>query len=246
MTVLDAFVLGSITALATGLGAIPVYAFDNGRSGLGFLWGMAAGLMAAISVLDLLLPALGSPVPLAAGGVAGVVFVLVAARLLDDHHGDGHAHHIGASPVSALSLLMFLVFTVHSAPEGVGIGSALKEGTVTGLIVVFAIAVHNIPEGTAVSVGLRADGVGLGHAALYAIVTSLPQPLLAPLVFAVAVGPLIPAGMAFAGGAMLALVVTEMSPQGLEQDRVGFGLGTALGVALAVLLNLVLPVPVGV
>lgn len=247
MNVLDAAGLGLLTALATGVGVLPVYLFTVGERGLGFLWGVSAGLMAAISVLDLIVPAIGTPTPLVVGALAGVGFVLVASKLLhahnDAHEAHGHVHRIGQDPISGLTLLMFLVFTVHSAPEGVGIGSALQAGTITGLIVVLAIAIHNVPEGTAVGVGLRSDGVPLGRAALYAIVTSLPQPLLAPLVFVVAVGPFLPAGMGFAGGAMLALVAQEVVPEGLAEDRGAFIIGAEVGLAVGLVLNIVLPVP---
>lgn len=291
--VLQATGLGLVTALATGLGVFPVYWMGVGARGIGFLWGTSAGVMAAISVLDLLLPSVDELVPLAIGVIAGVLFVLLAADRLharghardhdpddghgdehtDDHsdeqseehsgdHGDGHEHdeghvqdeghvhddrhQLGASRISSLSLLVFLVFTVHSAPEGVGIGAALRQDAITGLVVVIAIALHNIPEGTAVAVGLRQDGVPVWKAAGWAVVTSLPQPLLAPLVFLVAVGPLLPAGMGFAGGAMLALVVREVLPAGHKRSPGGNAIGVVVGLAIALALQVVLPVPGGI
>lgn len=251
MDVLQAFGLGLATAIATGFGVFPVYLASLGDRGLGLLWGVSAGVMATISVLELLFPGLEAPRYLAGGTLAGIAFVLASTRWL--HHGHGAAegdadtasaaHHLGGSHVSSLSLLLFLVFTVHSAPEGVGIGSALREGQATGLAVVVAIAIHNIPEGTAVAVGLRADGVSLWRSFGWAIVTSLPQPLLAPLVFLVAVGRWLPAGMGFAGGAMLALVVLEVVPEGWREDAGGFILGVLLGVGVGVGLNLLLGTP---
>lgn len=248
MDVLQAALLGLVTALATGLGVLPVYWLGMGSRGIGFLWGTSAGVMAAISVLDLLLPSLDDPLPLALGAVAGVLFVLVAADRLHAASRDGdHAHHhLGRSEISSLSLLVFLVFTVHSAPEGVGIGAALREDAITGLVVVIAIALHNIPEGTAVAVGLRQDGVPVWKAAGWAVVTSLPQPVLAPLVFLVAVGPLLPAGMGFAGGAMLALVVREVLPAGHKQSPLTNVAGVLVGLVIAVALQLLLPVPGGI
>ncbi len=251
--VLQAAGLGLVTALATGLGVFPVYWLGVGSRGIGFLWGTSAGVMAAISVLDLLAPSFDAPVPLALGTLAGILFVLLAAERLhagDDHHDHddqhgGRQHHLGRSQISSVSLLVFLVFTVHSAPEGVGIGAALREDAVTGLIVVIAIALHNIPEGTAVAVGLRQDGVPVWKAAGWAVVTSLPQPVLAPLVFLVAVGPLLPAGMGFAGGAMLALVVREVLPAGHAESPAANALGVLAGLAIALGLQLLLPVPGG-
>lgn len=205
--------------------------------------------MASISVIDLLLPAAREPAYLAGGAAAGVAFVLAAAAWL---HRDGgpadthaHSHAVPDGTLSATSLLVFLVFTVHSAPEGVGIGSALREGTTLGLIVVGAIALHNVPEGTAVAVGMRADDVPLHRAFLGAVATSLPQPLLAPVVFLVAVGPWLEAGMGFAGGAMLALIAREVVPAGRDEDPGTFAAGAAVGLAVGIGLNLLVPVSPG-
>ncbi len=54
-----------------------------------------------------------------------------------------------------------------------------EGGQELGLLIVLTIAVHNIPEGLAVSPGLVPRGVGVGRAALWSILTSLPQPLMA-------------------------------------------------------------------
>ena len=52
------FALGSLTALACGLGAIPVLALGERVEPLRpALWGLAAGLMALASVVGLLVPA---------------------------------------------------------------------------------------------------------------------------------------------------------------------------------------------
>ena len=66
---------GSGTALATGLGAIPVFALGRRADALRpLLWGLAAGVMAVASVVGLLAPALdeGSTAAVAAGLLAGV------------------------------------------------------------------------------------------------------------------------------------------------------------------------------
>ena len=63
------------TALATGLGAIPVFALGRRADALRpLLWGLAAGVMAVASVVGLLAPALdeGSTAAVAAGLLAGV------------------------------------------------------------------------------------------------------------------------------------------------------------------------------
>jgi ZIP family zinc transporter len=50
---------GSATALATGLGAVPVFLLGARAERLRpFLWGTAVGLMGVASIVGLLLPAL--------------------------------------------------------------------------------------------------------------------------------------------------------------------------------------------
>ena len=70
--------LGAATALATGLGAIPV--FFLGRRASNWepaLWGLAAGVMTVASILGLLKPAVdqGSAVEVALGLTVGVAFL---------------------------------------------------------------------------------------------------------------------------------------------------------------------------
>lgn len=103
----------SATALATGLGAIPVFAFGHDsvgwRSGL---LGFAAGVMAVAAISGLLLPGIdegpASEVWLGAGG--GVLFLLAVRRWLV--HADS-----GSTPAGRVSLLVFAVLLVHSLPE---------------------------------------------------------------------------------------------------------------------------------
>jgi zinc transporter ZupT len=66
---------------------------------------------------------------------------------------------------------------------------------------------------------LRARGVSLPRCAVYAVVTSLPQPLAAvPSFLLVSLfKPLLPIGLGFAGGAMIFLVAFELMPESLER-----------------------------
>src|SRR5680860_1785278 len=85
---------GTGTALATGLGAIPVSRLGDRAGALRpALWGMTVGLMSVASVLGLLLPALdeGSTVSVLAGLGSGVLFLLASRRLLQ-----GREVHVGA------------------------------------------------------------------------------------------------------------------------------------------------------
>ena len=91
---------------------------------------------------------------------------------------------------------------VHSAPEGLAIGVGYATGeTRFGLLLATAIAVHNIPEGTAVALPLRTRGASMARCAWYAVLTSLPQPILAVPAFLLTsvFQPLVAPSLGFAG-----------------------------------------------
>ncbi|HEU5064072.1 MAG TPA: ZIP family metal transporter [Solirubrobacterales bacterium] len=235
------------TALATGLGAIPVWLLGQRAAALTpFLLGVAAGVMGVASVVGLLIPAAeeGSAGELVVGFLAGALLLGVARRRL------GHESvFMGRSgPGARTSALVFVVLFVHSLPEGLAVGTAYaseREGL--GLFVILAIAIQNIPEGTSVAVPMEATGYGRARQFWAAVATSAPQPLGAVLAYLAVeqVESLLPFSFAFAAGAMLSLIATELLPQAYAQGRrrvLGPTLGIALGAAVMLLLDLLLGV----
>jgi ZIP family zinc transporter len=224
-------IIATGTAFATGLGAIPVILLGSRAEGLRpVLLGVAAGVMSVAAVAGLLKPALdeGSLGTVAAGLAAGVVFLLVARRVLLPNKG--------ATVVRArrASLLVFAVLFVHSLPEGLALGTAYAS-TVEGLAVfiVIAIAVQNIPEGTSIAIPMEAAGYGAGRQFWAAVGTSAPQPVGAVIAYLAVdeVSSLLPLSFAFAAGAMLALVAVEVLPEALRGGRSAALAGAAIGAA---------------
>jgi zinc transporter, ZIP family len=237
---------GAATALATGLGAIPVFLLGQRAEELRpFLWGVAVGLMSVASVVGLILPALdeGSGAEVTAGLAAGVLFLLAGRRLLA--HRDPHVAGRDGAGVRR-SLLVFGVLLVHSLPEGFAIGTAFASDTEgLALYVFLAIALQNIPEGTSVAIPMEAAGFGRSQQFWAAVLTSAPQPAGAVIAFLAVeqITGLLPLSFTFAAGAMLALVVVEMVPQALVPGgRWKAILGSAAGGAVMVLLALLLGV----
>jgi ZIP family zinc transporter len=77
------------TALATGLGAIPVFFLGQRAEVLRpALLGLAAGVMTVASIAGLLIPGLdnGSAVAVAGGLLVGVGFLLSVRRFVGDEH----------------------------------------------------------------------------------------------------------------------------------------------------------------
>ena len=236
---------GAVTALATGVGAIPVFLLGERAGQLRpFLWGTTVGLMGVASVVGLLLPALDEDggATVGAGLVVGVLFLLGSRRLLagrDVHVGKLHGAGVRRS------LLVFGVLLVHSLPEGFALGTAFASDTEgLALFIFLAIALQNVPEGTSVAIPMESAGFGHGQQFWAAVLTSAPQPVGAVIAYLAVeeINGLLPFSFAFAAGAMLALVLAELAPEayapgGRLAATVGTAAGAALMLALAALLG---------
>jgi zinc transporter, ZIP family len=231
---------GSATALATGLGALPVSRLGVHADALRpALWGLTVGVMTVASIVGLLVPAWqeGSPGAVTAGLVAGSAFLLASRALLERR--DVHVGRLSGAGVKR-SVLVFGVLLVHSLPEGLAIGTAFaseREGL--GLFVILAIAVQNIPEGTSVAIPMEAAGFPPGQQFWAAVLTSSPQPFGAVLAYLLVeqVEGLLPFSFAFAAGAMLCLVVVELAPEAFRRESIALsGAGTAAGALLMIAL----------
>jgi len=207
------FVAGFITALATGLGALPFFFFSDVSDRWNVaLWGIASGIMLSASVFGLVLEALGEyvrvslagvsvdPVPnqilmlLGVGLLAGVALVYVAHDVIEAAEVDPQQYE--EADFKKLVLILG-VLTVHSFPEGVAVGVSFADlglqggthlfGFVVPLLAIFmtiAISIHNVPEGLAISIPLRQMGVANWKLVWWSVFSSLPQPIGAVAAFA--------------------------------------------------------------
>jgi ZIP family zinc transporter len=230
------FLAGLMTALATGLGALPFFVVDDVSDRWNVvLWGFASGIMVAASVFGLVfegLSAADSPLEIVPGLVAGVVLVVVAHEVIEGYDVNPREYEVA----DFRKLLLILgVLTVHSFPEGVAVGVAFADlglqtatadsivlfGTVVPLLAIFmtvAISIHNVPEGVAISIPLRTLGVSEWKMVWWAVFSSLPQPIGAVIAFLFVrvAREFLPMGFGFAAGAMIYLVVTEFIPEALD------------------------------
>jgi zinc transporter, ZIP family len=235
----------SATALATGVGAIPVFLFgQRTERATPFLLGFAAGVMGVAAVAGLLIPASeeGSAPAVIAGLAVGVVFLAVVSRRFKPDHG-----FMGRTgPGTRTSALVFLVLFVHSLPEGFAVGTAFASDRAgLSLFVILAIGIQNVPEGTSVAIPMQEAGFSRTRQFWAAVATSAPQPVGALIAFAAVeeVSGLLPFSFAFAAGAMLALIVVEMLPKAYAKRRpLGPSVGVALGAAVMLGLSFALGV----
>jgi zinc transporter, ZIP family len=235
----------SATSLATGLGAIPVF-FLGGRASAWepALWGLAAGVMTVASVVGLLMPALdeGSTAAVGSGLAAGIAFLAVARLAL--RKSDVHVGNLRGAGVRT-SVLVFSVLFVHSLPEGFAIGTAYASDVAgLSLFVILAIGLQNIPEGTSVAIPMSEAGFSRGQQFWAAVLTSAPQPVGAVVAFLLVetIQDLLAVSFAFAAGAMLALVASDLFPRTIRTRGWRGPLGAVAGAATMLALSAALGV----
>ncbi|WP_458205872.1 ZIP family metal transporter [Haladaptatus sp. NG-SE-30] len=228
------FVAGLITALATGIGALPFFLVGDVSDRWNVaLWGLASGIMVSASVFGLIFEGLSSA---NGGNLTGVVIgLLTGVGLVVVSH-----HIISGTEVNPKKyeeadfkklVLILGILTVHSFPEGVAIGVSFADlgfeggtqfaGFAIPLLAIFmtvAISIHNIPEGVAISIPLNAMGVSKWRMVWWSVFSSLPQPIGAVIAyyFVRAAREFLPMGFGFAAGAMIYLVASEFIPEALE------------------------------
>lgn len=211
-------IASSITAIATGLGALPfLFVKDIDKRWLGYGNALAAGLMLGASI-GLIWEGINKDVTkLGFGMVLGIALVVLAQKLLENRGNDFHIGDVEGK--DAVSMLLIVgVMTVHSFAEGIGVGVSWGDGNSFGTLISTAIAVHNIPEGLAISLVLIPRGTSVWKSAGWSIFSSIPQPLMAvpAFLFVLVFQPFLPVGLGLAAGAMVWMVFKEMLPGALE------------------------------
>lgn len=172
----------------------------------------------AATAFSLLVPALdeGALWEVLVGFLLGAVaFAALDSVLPHVHARFSERDHPG--PVSReRALLLLSALTLHNVPEGLAVGVAFAAGgPELGVPLALAIGIQNIPEGFAAAAPLLDAGARRRVAVGIAAATGAVEP---PAALA-AIGAfglsslLLPAGLAFAAGAMLYVVVDELVPE---------------------------------
>lgn len=226
------FLAGLLAGLATGIGALGVYSVRRlSRAGNDLLLSSAAGIMLAATFFSLLGPAieaalagstarLGAAAIVAAGLLAGAGALALIHRLVPHEHFSGEREGSTALHVRRIWLFV-LAITLHNIPEGMAVGVGFGAGDVTsGLPLAVGIGLQNVPEGLAVAAGLTSIGYAPTRAFLLSLATGVLESVgaLFGAAGAALAGGLLPFALAFAAGAMLFVIASEIIPETAREE----------------------------
>ena len=229
MTTLPALVgITTVTGLATGLGALPVFFRSRVTHRVyDAALGLAAGLMVAASVFGLIIPGTeqGALWQVMAGVFLGGFGLLAGNRLIPHVHAEfkqwrGHGGADGGEPSIddrvRRALLIGGAITLHNAPEGLAIGVAFASGLEeVALLLAVVIGLQNVPDGFAFAVPMADTGMSNARVLWYTLLSGVVPQVVASVfgfsLVSVAAG-LFPISSGFAAGAMLAVVFRELIP----------------------------------
>lgn len=212
------FFYALLTALATGLGALPFFFIKNiSPSFLGKSNAVAAGLMLSASYNLIFEGYKENEWMTVIGMLSGVILVVLANHWLENKSTLELKDVVGGKKKD---MLLFLgIMTVHSFAEGVSVGVSFANTMEFGIFIAIAIAIHNIPEGLAISLVMVPKGTSPIKAVGWSIFSSLPQPIMAvpAFIFVETFREYLPFGLGLAAGAMIWMVFAELLPEALEK-----------------------------
>ncbi len=250
------------TWLMTTAGAAVVFFFKADRDLTHHIFlGFAAGVMVAASMWSLLVPSIeqaeaqGVPgwIPSAGGFLLGVAFLMVLDSVLPHLHPEADEPE-GLHTSWKRTTLLVSAVTLHNIPEGMSVGllfamaaQAAEPAASSYFGMAFALAIgiglQNFPEGAAVSLPLAREGMSRRKAFIMGSLSGIVEPIFGILVVLVSkqITPFMPWLLAFAGGAMIYVVVEELIPESHlgEHSNVGT-LGFIFGFVIMMVLDVAL------
>ena len=149
------------------------------------------------------------------------------------------------------SILIILSITIHNIPEGMAIGVAfastlfnINGATIyTAIILSLGIAIQNFPEGSSISLPLRREGLSRLKSFLFGTLSGVIEIISAIIgyLLVLKIRILLPYLLSFAAGAMIYVVIEELIPESLNNNKkdlmalvsiIGFSIMMILDIAL--------------
>lgn len=255
--VIQAFVATIFTWGITALGALTVCFFKNiNKKVLSTILGFSAGVMTAASFWSLLSPSIELSEELGyiawllptIGFITGGLFVLFSDKFLDKALKE--KGNLKNSKSLKRSILLVSAITIHNIPEGMAIGVAfggIASGVpgvslVSALMLAIGIGIQNFPEGAAVSLPLRNEGFSRFKSFMIGQASALVEPVSAVIgaILVLSIRNVLPFLLAFAAGAMIAVVARELLPESIKENKNLATLGLIFGFIVMMILDVAL------
>lgn len=241
---------GGVSGLATTIGAVPIL-MNNSKIGK-FLnkvnMDFVIGLMLSAAAFSLIWPAYQKVFTASAIDERKWQFLIISAALLG---GIAFIKSAGSLIEYVMrnnenvrknkkALLFVIAMMVHNFPEGLASGATMTLPGVEGYSLLGAISLQNVPEGFTTALSFITLGVTPWMAFLGTVVTGLVE-LGGGLIggyMSQQINGVLPILMAFAGGAMMSVVLGELAEK-LKGESYGFLVRPSFlsGVALVIIFN---------
>jgi ZIP family zinc transporter len=242
---LEAALWGAVGASSLLIGALIGLLFRLPSRFIGLVLGFGAGTLISAVAFELTEEAfdLGGADAVVAGLTAGALAYFVGDSMIVNRGASDRMNPMGSTAVStSASTALLLGAVLDGIPESAVIGLTLLDGGSVGVAVLVAVFISNLPEAMSSSSGMREAGASAWH-----VLRTWTWVVLASAVAAAAgyglledaSGNTIALIQAFAGGAVLTMLVDTMIPEANRHGGRAVGLLTVLGFAVAYLLTLV-------
>lgn len=216
--------------VCTLLGALLMFARRSWTDrNLALFLGLAAGVMSAVVLFDMLPSALAYP------HYGGTLGGLAAGFLLMSLNQKGMVRLFSKeSGVKGLGYMIMLGIALHDLPEGMAIALGAEMKARTAMVIALGISLHNIPEGMAIAAPLLVGRVRRIKVFYQTLLVALVTPL-GTYAGKIAIGLLpgvLPGLLGLASGIMIYIVLFQLWPQAHQRDPASSWNGMVLGLII--------------
>jgi zinc transporter, ZIP family len=232
---------GAVGASSLLIGAVIAIAVPLPRRAIGLVLGFGAGTLISATAFELTEEAfkLGGADAVTIGLALGALAYFAGDSVIERRGGGSRMSSMGEQSAGSANALL-LGAVLDGIPESAVLGITLLEGSGVGVAVLAAIFLSNLPESLSSTTGLRMTGQRPARVLTTWAVVVVVSAISAALGYGLldgASGNLVGLIQAFAGGAVLTMLVDTMIPEAFARGHRAVGLVTVLGFALAYLLS---------
>jgi zinc transporter, ZIP family len=236
------FAWGLVASSSLLLGALVAIRFDVSRRAVGLTLAFGSGVLISAVAFDLVEE--GSEISNGSGGVGVGLFagclVFFAGDRLIDRFGSAGGQHPDEAGGAGDPLGIVLGAVLDGIPESMVIGLTLLQSGEVGAAYIAAVFLSNVPEGIGATKGLLGSGWSRGHVVLLWSTVAAACALSSLAGYSLLNGAsvhTIAFVLAFAGGAILTMLASEMMPEAFEFGGALVGVVTTLGFGVAYALH---------